>query len=68
MPAKSRPNSIRRSGHRKYGEAAGKSVASAVRREKRGTLRSGKGGKGGSREDPKTGNRNRLIGGPQESC
>jgi hypothetical protein len=35
------------SSHRKYGKAAGKSVASAVRREKRGTLRSGKGGKGG---------------------
>jgi hypothetical protein len=32
---------------RKYGKAASKSVASAVRREKRGTLRSGKGGKGG---------------------
>jgi hypothetical protein len=35
------------SGTRKYGRAAGKSVASAVRREKKGTLRSGKGGKGG---------------------
>ncbi len=32
---------------RKYGEAASKSVASAIRREKKGTLRSGKGGKGG---------------------
>lgn len=31
----------------KYGEAAGKRVASAVRRAKRGTLRSGPGGKGG---------------------
>ena len=31
----------------KYGKAAGKSVESAVRREKRGTLRSGKGGRGG---------------------
>jgi hypothetical protein len=31
----------------KYGKPAGKSVASALRREKRGTLRSGKGGKGG---------------------
>jgi len=31
----------------KYGKAAGKSVKSAVHREKRGTLRSGKGGKGG---------------------
>jgi len=31
----------------KYGKAASKSVSSALRREKRGTLRSGKGGKGG---------------------
>ena len=36
-----------RKSKRKYGEAASRSVASAVRREKRGTLRSGKGGKGG---------------------
>jgi hypothetical protein len=33
---------------RKYGKAAGKSVASAMRREKKGTLKSGKGGKGGT--------------------
>ena len=39
-------SSARESG-RKYGKAAGKRVASAVRRAKRGTLRSGKGGKGG---------------------
>jgi hypothetical protein len=32
---------------RKYGKDAGKSVKSAMHREKRGTLRSGKGGKGG---------------------
>ena len=32
---------------RKYGKAAGKTVASAMRRKKSGTLRSGKGGKGG---------------------
>jgi hypothetical protein len=31
----------------KYGKAASKSVESAVRREKAGTLKSGKGGKGG---------------------
>jgi hypothetical protein len=31
----------------RYGKAAGKSVKSAVHREKEGTLRSGKGGKGG---------------------
>ncbi len=32
---------------KKYGEAASKSVASAVRRKKKGTLKSGVGGKGG---------------------
>jgi hypothetical protein len=32
----------------KYGEAVGKSVKSAVHREKKGTLKSGKGGKGGT--------------------
>jgi hypothetical protein len=31
----------------RYGKAASKSVESAMHREKRGTLRSGKGGKGG---------------------
>jgi hypothetical protein len=35
------------SGERKYGKAAGKRVASAMRRKKKGTLRSGKAGKGG---------------------
>jgi hypothetical protein len=39
--------SRRKSGRRKYGKAAGKTVESAMRRKKRGTLRSGKGGKGG---------------------
>ncbi len=39
--------SRRTSGRRKYGTAAGKTVESAMRRRKRGTLRSGKGGKGG---------------------
>jgi Family of unknown function (DUF6496) len=33
---------------RTYGKAAGKTVASAMRRKKRGTLKSGKGGKGGT--------------------
>lgn len=37
----------KKSGSRKYGKAAGKSVESAMSREKKGTLRSGKGGKGG---------------------
>ena len=37
----------KRKSSRKYGKAAGKTVASAMRRKKKGTLRSGKGGKGG---------------------
>ena len=53
MPNKKRSgtkNSARKnsSSGRKYGEAAGKSVESAMRREKKGTLKSGKGGKGGT--------------------
>jgi len=47
MPAKKR-SSRRRSGGRKYSKGAGKTVASAMRRRKRGTLKSGKRGKGGS--------------------
>jgi Family of unknown function (DUF6496) len=42
MPAK------RKSRTRKYAPAASKSVKSAMHREKRGTLKSGKGGKGGT--------------------
>ena len=42
MPAKKKSSS------RKYGKAAGKSVESAMRRKKKGTLKSGKGGKGGT--------------------
>ncbi len=41
MPAKKKSSS------RRYGQAASKTVASAMRRKKSGTLRSGKGGKGG---------------------
>jgi hypothetical protein len=52
MPSKTTSHSSKKSS-RKYGEAAGKSVASAVRREKKGTLRSGKGGKGGKVTDRK---------------
>ncbi len=37
-----------KAGGRKYGKAASTSVESAVHREKRGTLKSGKGGKGGT--------------------
>jgi len=42
-----RKSSSREKSGRKYGKAAGKTVASAMRRKKTGTLRSGKGGKGG---------------------
>ncbi len=35
----------RRGGRRRYGKAAGKTVESAMRRRKRGTLRSGRSGK-----------------------
>jgi hypothetical protein len=42
MPAKKKGSS------RKYGKAAGKTVASAMRRKKKGTLKSGKSGKGGT--------------------
>ena len=34
-------------GRRRYGKAASKRVESAMRRRKKGTLRSGKGGRGG---------------------
>ncbi len=47
MARKRTSGSRRRAGGRKYGKAAGKTVESAMRRRKRGTLRSGKGGKGG---------------------
>ena len=47
MATKKSSSPRKRPGRRKYGRAAGESVASAVRREKRGTLRSGKGGRGG---------------------
>ena len=46
MANKSGSKSAKKSGS-KYGEAAAKSVASAMRRRKKGTLRSGKAGKGG---------------------
>jgi len=38
----------KKSSGRKYGRAAGKSVESAMRRFDKGTLKSGKGGKGGT--------------------
>jgi hypothetical protein len=47
MATKKSSGTQKRSSTRKYGKAAGKTVASAMRRKKSGTLRSGKGGKGG---------------------
>ena len=47
MAAKKAGGRKKRSGSRKYGKAAGKRVESAMRRRKKGTLRSGPGGKGG---------------------
>ena len=37
----------KKSSRRRYSKGASKTVASAMRRKKRGTLKSGKGGKGG---------------------
>lgn len=47
MPTSSRSRSRKSSSRRKYGKAAGKTVESAMRRRKKGTLKSGKAGKGG---------------------
>lgn len=38
----------KKSSKKKYGKSASKRVASAMRRRKKGTLKSGKGGKGGT--------------------
>jgi hypothetical protein len=46
MAAKKR-GGRKKTGARKYGKAASKRVESAMRRKKTGTLKSGKGGKGG---------------------
>ena len=59
MPAKKK-------GLRRYSKGAGKTVASAMRRKKKGTLRSGRGGKGGQSEKQEAGNRHRALRGPQE--
>jgi len=47
MPSKKKSSSRKKSSGRKYGKKAQKSVESAMRRRKHGTLKSGKGGKGG---------------------
>ena len=46
--ATKKSSSRKKSGGRKYGKAAGKWVKSAMHRKKKGTLRSGKAGKGGA--------------------
>lgn len=46
-------SSSHRSSRRRYGKGAGKAVRSAVRRQKRGTLKSGKSGKGGTAKSRK---------------
>ena len=48
MATKKRSSSKKKSSSLKYGKAAGKSVKSAMHRKKKGTLKSGKGGKGGT--------------------
>jgi hypothetical protein len=45
--SKRKSTSKRSSSGRKYGRAASKRVESAMRRRKKGTLKSGRGGKGG---------------------
>jgi hypothetical protein len=47
MPSNRSRKSKGRRGSRRYGKAASRTVASAMRRRKRGTLRSGPGGRGG---------------------
>lgn len=47
MATKRKSSTRRKSGRRKYSRGASKDVASAMRRRKRGTLKSGKKGKGG---------------------
>jgi hypothetical protein len=47
MPQTKKSSGRKKPASRKYSEGASKSVESALRREKSGTLRSGPGGKGG---------------------
>ena len=47
MATAKRKSTSKRSSGRKYGKAASKRVESAMRRRKKGTLKSGPGGKGG---------------------
>lgn len=47
MPRTKRSSGRKKSSGRRYGKGASKSVESAMRRKKSGTLKSGPGGKGG---------------------
>lgn len=47
MPRTKRSSGRKKSSGRRYSKGASKNVESAMRRKKRGTLRSGRGGKGG---------------------
>lgn len=47
MPRTKKSTGRKKSSGRRYSKGAGKTVASAMRRKKRGTLKSGPGGKGG---------------------
>lgn len=47
MPTRKASTGKRSGGRRRYSPGASRSVESAMRRRKRGTLRSGRGGKGG---------------------
>jgi hypothetical protein len=46
--AKKKSSRSSKKSDKKYGKAAGKAVENAMRRKKKGTLRSGKAGKGGA--------------------
>jgi hypothetical protein len=47
MPRTKKSSGKKKSPGRRYSKSAGKTVESAMRRKKRGTLKSGPGGKGG---------------------
>lgn len=47
MPRTKKSSGRKRSSRRRYSKGASKTVESAMRRRKHGTLRSGRGGKGG---------------------
>ena len=56
----------RKAKKRKYSRGAEKEVKSEMRRYKRGTAKSGRGGKGGKVKSPQAGDRDRALEGAQE--